>query len=293
MNRLAQKTYLAQTQQQHRGGRFYSAGFTITEILVVIAIIGALATISFMSYNGVQQRTRDKSLLADVDRLDGIETQYGIETGTEAKVWNSASGLDSSLNFTPSPGNVLDVSTNGTGYCIRAYNPQAATYKSLATAIKKESQPGSCNIILPPVDVYIASTQSFTVPAGVTSVTLQVWGGRGSHCSYDMGGTGGIGGYAKGTLAVMADDVLNVTVGGDGPIIPSSCSSNKSDGGATWINRPVASALLIGVGGEGADNCDCEMDPRQGITYPGLTNISTGSAGPTHAVITYVPPPLP
>lgn len=295
MHRLTRKTKLSKKQRQpYSGDRFYSAGFTILEIIVVIVIIGILATLSFISYNGAQQQARDKSLLADLDQLDSIEALYSMQTKSEARVWNSANDApDSSLNFTPSPGNVVDVSTNGIGYCIRAYNPMAATYKSFATAAKKGAEPTSCYTIFPPVDEYIAATRTWTVPTGVTSVTLQVWGGSGSNCYYDMGGTGGSGGHAKGTLAVVPGDVLNVTVGWNGADVYSYCGSNLQDGSDTYINRPAASVLLRGVGGAGAYDCDCDMDPSVGITYAGLTNVSVGSGRPPHALITYTPPPLP
>ena len=59
---------------------------------------------------------------------------------------------------------------------------------------------------------YTGSVQTFTVPACKQQVTLQVWGAQGDNAT--IGGTGGLGGYATGTLAVTPGQVLQIYVGG-------------------------------------------------------------------------------
>jgi len=44
-----------------RGSRSMSTGFTIVELLVVIVVIGILAAITIVSYNGVQDRAKSVS----------------------------------------------------------------------------------------------------------------------------------------------------------------------------------------------------------------------------------------
>ena len=56
---------------------------------------------------------------------------------------------------------------------------------------------------------------TFTVPTGMTSVDIQVWGAGGGG-SQDEGNGGGGGGYAEGTLAVTAGQVLYVNAGQGG-----------------------------------------------------------------------------
>ena len=125
----------------------FKNGFTIVELLVVIVVIGILATVVAVAYNGIQSSARDKSVLSDLDALDGIQTQYGIKNSTVGKAWYSGSGSDIDINFTPSTGNVIDIVINSTDYCIRGYNPSSSTYKTLITAAKKESTNGICNSI--------------------------------------------------------------------------------------------------------------------------------------------------
>lgn len=152
MFQLTQRPHVvSKTNKQHRylpRNRNFSAAFTIVELVVVITIIGILATLTIVAYNGIQQNAREKTVLADLDGLDGIETQYGLKNSTAGKSWYSGSGIDSSLNFTPSPGNIIDVVINGTDYCMRAYNPGATTYKSLTTAATKGSSVNACWVIV-------------------------------------------------------------------------------------------------------------------------------------------------
>lgn len=119
-------------------------GFTIVEIIVVIIIIGILVTIVTVAYNGIQGGTRDKSVLSDLDALEGIETDYGIKNSVAGKAWYSGNGNDTAINFTPSAGNVIDIVINSTDYCIRGYNINSANYKKISTAAKKESSTGAC-----------------------------------------------------------------------------------------------------------------------------------------------------
>lgn len=56
---------------------------------------------------------------------------------------------------------------------------------------------------------------TFTVPAGVTSLTIKAWGGGGGGGNVS-GATGGAGGYASGTFVVTPGEVLQVRVAGGG-----------------------------------------------------------------------------
>ena len=64
---------------------------------------------------------------------------------------------------------------------------------------------------------------TFTVPSGITSVDIRAFGsGGGAGTPFLACGAGGGGGYAEGTLAVTATQVLHVAVGRGGEISPGS-----------------------------------------------------------------------
>jgi len=57
-------------------------GFTIVELLIVIVVIGILATITIAVYNGVQQRGRDSMRTSDVRSVQKAIEMYKIDTGS-------------------------------------------------------------------------------------------------------------------------------------------------------------------------------------------------------------------
>lgn len=64
------------------------------------------------------------------------------------------------------------------------------------------------------VYAYTGSGQTFTVPCGVTSLTVKLWGAGGGGAS--SGGSGGSAAYVAGSLAVTAGNTLTLIVGGGG-----------------------------------------------------------------------------
>ena len=57
-------------------------GFTIVELLIVIVVIGILAAITIVAYNGVQQRSRDSKRLSDMSAIKKALELYKTDTGT-------------------------------------------------------------------------------------------------------------------------------------------------------------------------------------------------------------------
>lgn len=132
----------------YKNARAYlQKAFTVVELIIVITVIGILITVSVVGYGNIQGNTRDKGVMADIDTLDSIETSYGTKNNVPGKAWYSANGVDTSLQFTQTVGNVIDIVINSTDYCIRGYNVKATTYKTIATAAIKESTPGSCTTL--------------------------------------------------------------------------------------------------------------------------------------------------
>jgi Glycine rich protein len=94
---------------------------------------------------------------------------------------------------------------------------------------------------------FTGAVQTFTVPAGITSVNLKTWGAQGNR---NAGGiAGGLGGYAEGNLAVTPGQVLNVFVGGGAA---TSINGGYNGGGAAGTNPGCAAAQ--GGGGGGASD---------------------------------------
>lgn len=58
-----------------------SRGFTIVELLIVIVVIGILATLVVTTYSGIQQKTRDTARKTDISALHGQIEAYQAEAG--------------------------------------------------------------------------------------------------------------------------------------------------------------------------------------------------------------------
>jgi len=128
--------------------RKHDAGFTVVELIIVIAVIAILAALVVVGYNGLQQSARDKALLSDVEAVAAEVTRAGVNNNgvyDSSLSWNSASGGNSSIRFSPTTGNtvVVKVSIDGSEYCISAYNPKSSS-KTLATATRKGSSATAC-----------------------------------------------------------------------------------------------------------------------------------------------------
>lgn len=132
-------------------------GFTLVELIIVISVIGIIASISIVTFRGSQERARDASVISDVDNMEASQTNYGLKNNEAGIEYYSADGADAELGFTPSKGNVIDVVVDDNDYCIRGYNPRG-NKKSLATAAIKESSSGACARLSPSATAVAADT---------------------------------------------------------------------------------------------------------------------------------------
>lgn len=85
---------------------------------------------------------------------------------------------------------------------------------------------------------YTGAVQTYTVPACVTSITVDVYGAQGGNAS--VGGTGGLGGYVTGTLPVTPGDVLYIYVGGQNGY--NGGGDGGQDGNTVFSGSPGALA---------------------------------------------------
>lgn len=60
----------------------YTRGFTIVEIIVVIAAIAILAAVTTVTYSGLQVRARDDERLADIESIAAAFETYYEKNGT-------------------------------------------------------------------------------------------------------------------------------------------------------------------------------------------------------------------
>lgn len=68
------------------------SGFTIVELLIVIVVIGILAAITIVAYNGVQDRALETRRLSDMTTITKALELYKIQNGEYPPVQSNSSG---------------------------------------------------------------------------------------------------------------------------------------------------------------------------------------------------------
>lgn len=96
-------------------------GFTIVELLIVIVVIGILAAITIVAYNGVQQRARDVTRTSDISGIQKALELYRVDNGIYPSIGTdnvgyALSGLAAALVPTYIPRIPNDPNTSLTNY---------------------------------------------------------------------------------------------------------------------------------------------------------------------------------
>lgn len=119
-----------------------SYGFTIVELLIVIVVIGILAAITIVAFNGVQQRSRDAAVKAAASQAARkIEAYKVLNNGT---VPTSLAAAD-----IPASGSAqYQYTPNGNGFCLTSTQQGAAAFVASAFTYGdglevNQSNPGS------------------------------------------------------------------------------------------------------------------------------------------------------
>ena len=98
---------------------------------------------------------------------------------------------------------------------------------------------------------FTGSEQTWTVPTGVSSATVKVWGAGGGTGGSGNGTFGGAGGYSSGTLSVSSGQTYRVIVGGGGNHSRNSAVSGGFGGGGSSGNPQGFEGASSGAGYSG------------------------------------------
>jgi prepilin-type N-terminal cleavage/methylation domain-containing protein len=152
-------------------------GFTLVELLIVIIVIGILAVLAIVSYNGVAQKAHASLLKNDLSQ-SASQLSVARTESTNDQWPQSSTGT-----LTPSNGDTLsyNVSADGTQYCVMASGWGISYF---ITDSNTAPQVGICNGTVGIVGTvptgYVVSTLAGT--AGVTGAT----NGTGANASFNM-----------------------------------------------------------------------------------------------------------
>lgn len=190
--------------------------FTIIELIIVITVIGILAAVSIVAFNGVQKNARDKSLQADIEKVKVELIAYNVKNGGNfgpAAEWYSLSGSNPNINVTLTAGTVIDVVANQRSYCIRAYHPDA-TNNTISNALTSASSSDACTLLPASASAGGAGSSNLVAWWKLNGNALDS-SGNDLHGTVNNGTpTTGANGQVSGayTFAASAASVNNVTV---------------------------------------------------------------------------------
>jgi prepilin-type N-terminal cleavage/methylation domain-containing protein len=95
-------------------------GFTLIELMIVIAIIGILAAIAIPQFSAYRTRSYNSSAQADVRNLATAQEAYYVDFSTYATGVSALSG--SSYGYMQSGNVTVSVNGNQTNYTITGYH---------------------------------------------------------------------------------------------------------------------------------------------------------------------------
>jgi hypothetical protein len=126
--------------------------------------------------------------------------------------------------------------------------------------------------------VVVNPTSPWTVPAGVTSIKVEVWGagGGGGAAWYGYGGGGGGGAYNVATFTVTPGHTFNITIGTGGS---AGSFSDGGTGGATTVSGVDGTVSADGGGGGGFGAF--YSNGGNGLAGSSATGAHNGGAGGT------------
>lgn len=132
-----------------------------------------------------------------------------------------------------------------------------------------------------PTDTFFSGTGTWTVPAGVTSVSVEAWGsggGGGNGNGANGGGGGGGAGYCNKVVAVTPGDTFTYTiaVGGAGGV---GAGISGSDGNTTTVASSLLTPSMLALGGHFGRGTATGGGGGSGGNATGGSTNSTGSTG--------------
>lgn len=121
-------------------------GFTIVELLIVIVVIGILAAITIVAYNGIQQRARVATVSSD---LEGAAKQLAMDQVTASSYPATIALANGGAGLKASPGNTYSYTVNNTispaYFCLGETNTTSSlTY--FVTSTNNTPTGGGCSV---------------------------------------------------------------------------------------------------------------------------------------------------
>lgn len=118
-------------------------GFTIVELIIVIVVIGILAAITAVSYNGIIRKASIVSIKADLESASG---QLAMDKFSSGNYPLTAAAVDNNSGFKISPNTIISYKykASNKSYCVMTQNSYGDSFYS--TSANKTISEGYCPV---------------------------------------------------------------------------------------------------------------------------------------------------
>jgi hypothetical protein len=203
---------------------------------------------SNLTFNGSNLTVNGSELVKFAGTSASNAYGSGLDTLTLQSTSNAYSNSVASLFF----GNAT------TGYPLgRIYGLDTASATPASSALVFQTANPTVNGALTGLTVFshTGADQSYTVPVGITSINITMWGAGGGGFSTSF--AGGAGAFIQGTLSVTPGQVLTIIVGGGSASTYGGGGTEASGGGRGGGRSSIKTAggteiVIVGGGGGGA-----------------------------------------
>jgi prepilin-type N-terminal cleavage/methylation domain-containing protein len=103
------------------------AGFTLVEIMIVVAIIGLLAAIAIPNFVKARTTSQMNACINNLRQIDGAKQQWGLETKQQATATPVQSDIDPYLGRSGNANNVICPSGGSSATFATSYTINALT----------------------------------------------------------------------------------------------------------------------------------------------------------------------
>ena len=119
--------------------QYFYKGFTLVELLIVVAILGIIAAIGFPMYTGYIDTAREKEAIASMQAIVMMQEQYQLENNSST-YWTSGSSCSDQTNTIETTlfSNSNSLNEEHFYYCIIPFN--SSGYKVIATSKSDSSK---------------------------------------------------------------------------------------------------------------------------------------------------------